>query len=60
MLKADVSNEFYCISICHADAPKLGLIFAMDDRDKPLISIPLTLPMGWKNSSPLICTSMET
>ena len=25
-----------------------------------MVAIPLTLPMGWKNSPPLFCTAMET
>ena len=26
----------------------------------PMVAIPLTLPMGWKNSPPLFCTATET
>ena len=25
-----------------------------------MVAIPLTLPMGWKNSPPLFCTATET
>ena len=25
-----------------------------------MVAIPLTLPMGWKNSPPLLCTATET
>ena len=25
-----------------------------------MVAIPLTLPIGWKNSSPLFCTATET
>ena len=60
MLKANDSNGFYCIVLRPADAPKIGLIFAMDDRDKPLVATTQTVTMGWKNSSPLIYTATET
>ena len=46
MLKANDSNGFYCIVLRPADAPKIGLIFAMDDRDKPLVATTQTVTMG--------------
>ena len=52
MLKADVSNGFYCIGLRPADTPKIGLIFSMDGRDKPLVATTLTLRTGWKNNLP--------
>ena len=60
MLNADVSNGFYQINLRPADAPKLGVIFPVDDGEKPLVANPMTLTMGWKNSSPLLCTSTKT
>ena len=59
MLKADVSNGFYWIGLRPADAPKLGLIFPVDGGTEPLVAIPLTLPIRWKNLPPLFCTAME-
>ena len=56
MLKADVSDGFYRIGLCPANAPNLDLIFPVDDGTKPLVANPLTLPMGWKNLPPLFCT----
>ena len=59
MLKADTSNGFYQIGLRLAYAPKIGLILPIDDDAKPLVAIPLILPMGWKNSSPLFCTATK-
>ena len=60
MLKADVCNVFYHIGFRPGDAPKLPHIFPMDNSDKPLVDIPLNLPIVWKNSLPLLCTATET
>ena len=60
MLKTDVSDDFYRIGIRPEDAPKLGLIFPTGANEEPMVATPLTLPMVWKNSSPLFCTAMET
>ena len=60
LLKADVSDGFYCIGLRPTDAPKLGLIFPSGKGEDQMLAIPLTLPMGWKNSPPLFCTATET
>ena len=60
LLKADVSDGFYRIGLRPEDAPKLGLIFPSGKEEDQMVAIPLTLPMGWKNSPPLFCTAMET
>ena len=60
MLKAYVSNGFFQISLCLADTPNFGLIFPVDNGDKPIVATSLTLPMGWKNFPPLLCTATET
>ena len=57
LLKADVSNGFYRIGLRLEDAPKLGLIFPSSAEKEPMVAIPLTLPMGWKNYPPLFCTA---
>ena len=56
LLKADVSDGFYRIGLRPTDAPKLGLIFPSGKEEEQMVAIPLTLPMGWKNSPPLFCT----
>ena len=57
LLKADVSDGFYRIGLRPEDAPKLGLIFPSSKEEDPMVAIPLTLPMEWKNSPPLFCTA---
>ena len=60
LLKADVSDGFYRIGLRPEDAPKLVLIFSSGADEEPMVAIPLTLPMGRKNSPPLLCTTTET
>ena len=48
LLKADVSDGFYRIGLLPEDAPELGLIFPSGKEEEPMVSIPLTLPMGCK------------
>ena len=60
MLKADVSNGFYHLGLRPEDAPELGLIFPSREEEEPIVSTPLTLPMGWNNSPTLFCTATET
>ena len=60
LLKADVSDVFYCIGLRPTDAPKLGLIFPSGKEEEQMVAIPQTLPMVWKNSPPLFCTATET
>ena len=59
LLKADVSDGFYRIGLRPEDAPKLGLILPNGADEEQMVAIPLTLPMGWKNSLPLFCTATE-
>ena len=40
MLKADVSDGFYRISLRPANAPKLGFIFPIYDGEELLVSTP--------------------
>ena len=57
LLKADVSDGFYRIGLHQEDAPKLVLIFPRGKEEEPMVAIPLTLPMIWKNSPLLFCTA---
>ena len=50
LLKADVSDGFYRIGLRPTDSPKLDLIFPSGKDEEQMVAIPLTLPMGWKNS----------
>ena len=60
LLKADISEGFYRIGLRPEDAPKLGLIFPSGEEEEPMVAIPLTLPMGWKNSPTLFYTATKT
>ena len=42
------------------DAAKLCLVFPSEAGEEDLVAIPLTLPMGWKNSPPIFCAATET
>ena len=60
VLKEYVSDGFYQIALRPADVPKLGLVFPFDGQAEDMSEIHSTLPMGWKNSPPILCTSKET
>ena len=60
LLKANVSDGVYHICLRQEDARKLVLIFRSCKEEDPMVAIPLTLPMGWKNSLLLFCTATET
>ena len=60
MLKASASDVFYCIDLLPGDAQNIALIFPVEDEDELLVSIPLNLTMGWKNSPPLFYATTET
>ncbi len=53
--KTDISDGFYWVNLAPSDAPKLALAFPTRLDTIPLVTIPLVLPMGWKNSLPLFC-----
>ena len=59
VLKADVSDGFYHIGLHPSDAPNMGLIFTLEVEDDNLAAIPITLPMGEKNSLPIFCTATD-
>ena len=60
ILKEDVSNGFYRIGMQPTDAPNTGLVFPADGIAEELVSIMLTLPMGWNKSPPIFCMATET
>ena len=59
-LKTDVSDGFYRIGVRPKESPNLGLIFVSGANEDPMVAIPLTLPIGCKNSPPLFFTATET
>ena len=48
MLKDDVSDGFYRSVLLPGYAPKLGLVFLVDNCNELLVVITLNLPMVWK------------
>ena len=60
VLKADVSEGFYRIGLRPKNVTKLGLVFTLKVDDNKLVAILFTLPMGWKNTSPISCTTAKT
>ncbi len=60
LLKLDISDGFYRVGLAPTDIPKLGVVFPTTDPSKPLVALPLVLPMGWSNSPPAFSTATET
>ena len=58
--KIDISDGFYCIWVRASDIPKLAVAFPARENEEQLVALPLTLPMGWKESPPWFCTATET
>ena len=54
ILKEDVSDDFYSIGLRPTDAPKMGLVSPSEVEDEELVSIPLTIPMGWKSATHIL------
>jgi hypothetical protein len=60
MIKVDLSDGFYRVGLSPHDAPKLAMLFPTPRHQPRLVAIPLTLPMGWKNSPPIFSAVTET
>ena len=60
MAKVDIADGFYRIGLRAKDALKLAVLFPTRGGEEPLVGVPLTLPMGWKESPPAFCTATET
>jgi hypothetical protein len=58
--KIDISDGLYRIDIRSEDVPKMAIIFPKAAGEEQLIGLPLVLPMGWKQSPPLLTTATET
>ena len=52
LLKANVSDGFYCIGLRSEDTTKLSLILPSGEDKEPMVATPLMLSMGWKNLPP--------
>ena len=60
MMKIDIADGFYRIPLNINNIPKLGSLFPVREREEPLVTFPLVLPMGWVNSPPAFCVATET
>jgi len=60
MSKIDIADGFYRIWLAPEDIPKLAIIFPTEKGEDELIGLPLTLPMGWKESPPYFSVATET
>ena len=60
LLKIDLSDSFYRVHLRAQDAPMLGVAFPVAPGELLLMAIPPVLPMGWTESPPYFCTTMET
>jgi len=58
--KIDLSDGFYRVPLQPEDMMKLAVLFPSRPGEEPLIGLPLTLPMGWKESPPGFCSATET
>ena len=60
LAKIDIADGFYRVGLRPTDALKLAVLFPQREGEEPLIGVPLTLPMGWRESPPAFCTATET
>jgi hypothetical protein len=58
--KIDISDGFYRIAIRSEDIPKMAVMFPIAPGAEQLVGLPLVLPMGLKQSSPLFTAETET
>ena len=52
--KTDLSDGFYRLDMKINDVPKIGAVFHTKTGTKPIVALPLVLPMGWKNRPPVL------
>ena len=60
LAKIDIADGFYRIGLRPCDIPRLGVILPATGADKPLVALPLALPMGWVESPPYFTSVTET
>jgi hypothetical protein len=60
LLKVDLSDGFYCISVHNDDLTKLGVVFPTAVGEEPMVAFPLVLPMGWTENPLIFCAATET
>jgi hypothetical protein len=60
MAKVDLADGYYRIPLSATAALELAVVLPSDGASGPLIGIPLSLPMGWRDSPPYFCAFTET
>jgi hypothetical protein len=55
LMKVDLADGYYRIPLAPEAALELAVVLPPDNTSTNLIGIPLSLPMGWKNSPPFFC-----
>jgi hypothetical protein len=58
--KVDLSDGYYRVPLSPSAALELAVVLPPLQGTKPIIGIPLKLPMGWKYSPPYFCAYTET
>jgi hypothetical protein len=60
LIKVDIADGFYRIWVNVDDITKLAVALPPLGGTKPLVALPLVLPMGWTESPPYFCAATET
>lgn len=60
LAEIDLADGYYRIPITPSASLTLAVVLPSDGSPEPLIGLPLSLPMGWKNSPPYFCAFTET
>jgi hypothetical protein len=60
MCKIDLSDGYYRVPLSSDASLQLAVILPQDQTWHNLIAIPLSLPMGWKESPPYFCAFTKT
>ena len=60
MIKVDILDGFYRVSLVPEDVPSLGIFLPPGPGGKTLVAFTLVLPMGWVESPPQFCDLTET
>ena len=58
-MKFDIANIFYRTDIAIEDMLKLAVVFSTINGIELLVTLPLVLPIGWKNSLPIFNSATE-
>jgi hypothetical protein len=58
--KVDLADGFCHVWLMPDSIPQLAVTFPKYKGKEQLVGLPLTLPMGWKESIPYFCAATET